>query len=598
MFVGLDFGTTTSCISYYNSTDIVVIPNAHGNQTTPSTISFSPDYTFGESAINPLTGMKRLLGLPYEDFLKNTQLTSYFHAKNIAVLKDPESEFCAIQFRDADRVISISYLIKMYISNLIEHANQYLNSVITHAVVTVPAYYNDLQRQMMKSICDCLNVEILRILNEPTAAALAYSLQNNTMNENIMVIDCGGGTTDISVIEMDYEEKVYQVTCVAGDNFLGGEDITHNLVQYMAGYFNIDTKTLKPKQLSDIYEACEQIKKQLSYSDNAKYTCELGEDSYTFTLSMAKFLHINRLFFETISLMIEQVLLTEKIDKVVFVGGSTRIPYFKTIVQKLMGPNIAICDSIDPDHTVSIGAVVQGSMLLNSDDVKSSTVIDVTNMTLGVEIEGGIMNRIISRNTPIPTSKTMVFTNSQDFTDTITINVFQGERLFVKDNVKLATFDLHNLDKTLKSGEMHIHVVFSIDKDGIVSVQAKDSKTNKSNSVCIKKGNTELIEEPDFETIVQDQSNYQLHVAKQSLYKNLMKYIGIFHSTFPQSDKTTFMALRMNYMFNCVLDVIIQYKYYTQNELKEITRSFENAWHIAMLSYQVTMFEYGATILF
>jgi heat shock protein 5 len=475
-------------------------------------------------------------------------------------------------------------------------ARQYINTNVTHIVVTVPAYFNDVQRQIMKCICTSLNVEVLRILNEPTSAALAYSLQKQLKSETIMVLDCGGGTTDISVIDMDYDEDVYQVMCVAGDNFLGGEDITHNLVSYFTTYHGIDISTLKPKQLKNIYDACEELKKQLSYSDNAKYICEVSDKTYTFTLSRVNFLDINGLFFDKISKLIEQISLSETIDKVVFVGGSTRIPFFKAIVKKLLGPNIIICDNIDPDHTVSVGAVVQGSMLFDVNTANATTVIDVTNMTLGVETEGGIMTKIISKNTPIPTSKTMIFTNSQDFADKITINVFQGERMFVKDNLKLSTFDLQGLDKTLKSGEMHIHVVFAIDKDGIVSVQAKDSKTNNSSSISIQKC-AEPIEQHDFETIIQDQLEFHLHVAKQSLYGHLKTFISIFHSTFPHCDKSTFMALRMNFIFNYILDVIIHYKQYTQNELKQIQQSFESTWHTTMLDFNVEMFDYGSTRL-
>jgi molecular chaperone DnaK (HSP70) len=584
MFVlGLDFGTTTSCMSYWND-GVTVIPNLHGDLTTPSCITLAPEYSFGEPVHNAITGCKRLIGKTFTDFLSDDNLKSFFTQRSIRVDKSPDSEYCGIYIEELKEVIPVSYLIRRYISSLIAVAAAYTHIDVTHVVITVPAYYNDLQRQQMKQICESLQIIVLRMLNEPTAAALAYSHSTPKCDsETIMVVDCGGGTTDISVVDMDYVDSIYQVLSVAGDNFLGGEDVTHKLVAYFLNTLNKTVDDLKQKGLQIVYDASENIKKQLSYQMNASYVVDIDGSCVALTLSRAKFLDLNYDFFKRIRGLIEQVLMTETVDKVVLVGGSTRICHFKTIIKTLLGEGIPIYDGLDPDQTVSIGATVQGAMLCKIPEQSNSVVLDVTNMTLGVETDGGMMTRVISKNTTIPTSKKMIFTNTQDNIDNITIDIYQGERMFVEDNVKLASLTLEGLDKSLKAGEMHLHVEFSIDTNGIICVTAKDSKTNASISVCI----TRVCESPDtvdLDQLIHDQQEHHLRVARSGLYCKLRQYLELFYKIFSDIDSSSFVLFRLNDIFNNVLDVIINYRQYTHMQLEQTTRNFENAWHRAMLN--------------
>lgn len=590
MFVlGLDFGTTSSCMSYYDKhkDEIVVIPNVQGDLTTPSSICLVPEYRFGESDVHSVTNMKRLHGKTYSEFLSDKDLRSFLDHKNIRVKPDSESKYCSIEFPNFDGIVPVSHLIRRYLQSLLTVAEAYTKRTVTHIVVSVPAYYNDLQRQSMRTIIESLGRAVLRIINEPTAAALAYAhvLKPDCQHETIMVVDCGGGTTDVSVVEMDYAESVFQVLSVAGDNFLGGEDITHNLVSYMKEHCKLNPVALTNKQAHHIFTGCENIKKQLSYSNNASYVVDINDNFYNLSISRAKFLEINKNFFRRITELVERVVITETIDRVVLVGGSTRIPHFKTIVRDAVGEQVTICDSLNPDHTVSIGATVQGSMLqLTEDNItqKNSTMLDITSMTLGIETEGGIMTRVISKNTVIPVSKSMIFTNSRDYVDNIDVNIFQGERMFVEDNFHLGTLHLTGLDKSLKSGEINIHVEFKIDKDGIISVTAKDAKSGTLKSLCVNKfeQKEQIV---DLDDIMQDQVDYHLLIAKSSLVSKLSNNIRIFHNIFPDVDKTSFVTLRMNSIFNAVLNVVADFESYTPRQLKHIETKFIDSWHKTML---------------
>jgi molecular chaperone DnaK (HSP70) len=301
------------------------------------------------------------------------------------------------------------------------------------------------------------------------------------------------------------------------------------------------------------------------------------------TLSRSKFVEINKEFFKKVSQLVTEVCMTETVDKIVLVGGSSRIPYILSIVSNIVGKGVPVCNSLDPDHTVSIGACVQLLMLNVFDNDNSGTILDVTNMTLGVETEGGIMTRIISKNTIIPVSKTVVFTNSNSHVDSITINVYQGERMFVKDNHLIGAFALEDLDKTLKSGEMHIHVKFTIDSNGIVNVTAKDSKTNNFRSISINK-ETIRNDKEDFEQILNDQHEYHLYKEKQHVYKTVIRSIQMFHATFPDITKQSFLSFRMNEIFNRVLEAIVNYNLFSPKDLNRIGKEFERAWHRAMLN--------------
>ena len=348
-------------------------------------------------------------------------------------------------------------------------------------MITVPVYFNDIQRSQLKQCYQKVGFNVIRIINEPNAAILSYIYhQDSTATELILVIDCGGGTTDMSLIEVDTTDMIFEVKNVCGDNYLGGEDITNNIVNYIIDKllvkYNLDIDLLNQKQLNQIKQECEIAKKHLSY--NLSYALNIN-DNWVINLSRSEILSINYNFFERIKKNILETVdnQTQTLNKIIFVGGSTRIPYFKTICRNIFGDDIEIKNELDPDQTISIGAAIQGALLsFNIDDtnkISDSLLLDIVPLSLGIETSGGLMSTIISKNSVIPANKTILFTNSDDYIDSITINIYQGQRKFIKDNTYLTSFELTDLDKTLQKGQMKISINFDINYDGILNVTAE-----------------------------------------------------------------------------------------------------------------------------
>ena len=343
-------------------------------------------------------------------------------------------------------------------------------------VVTVPAYYNELQRSIIKTCFLKCNMNVIRIVNEPTAASLYYNYltskekkgyKKNKENEHdILVFDCGGGTTDISIIHVDNEEKMYDVVEVVGDNYLGGLDVTNLLVEYF--YTLMDKKVGKDK----LYSECERLKCDLTFNNSSIFYIESCDFKYK--VSRILFNQICKPFFDKIQLLINKLKFVEDVSKVIFVGGCSNIPRLQEMFSSKF-PNAKMCLDVDKDKIVSLGAVLQGVLLhdlFKKDcDFRESLLVDITHLTLGVETVGGIMCPIISKNTIIPTSRTMEFTNSEN-DSTIDINVYQGERRNVKDNFLICKCTLENVPKREKNS-LIIKVTFSIDSDGILNVEAK-----------------------------------------------------------------------------------------------------------------------------
>lgn len=505
LVLGIDFGTTTSCVSYFNKElqDLVVISNKNGNYTPPTIIYFDPDsddILYGDDAFyvsnlkttkmeNLFTNIKRLIGKNIVNLDENTNI---FFNKNII-----ENDYFIYYKKGECIKITLEEIIIYYLNYLKKYALESLNLNIQeniNVVITVPAYYNELQRDIIKTCFLKCNMNVIRIVNEPTAASLYYSYLTSKEQieeeHNILVFDCGGGTTDISIIHVDNEEKMYDVVEVVGDNYLGGLDVTNLLVEYF--YKKINGKVSKDKLRSE----CERLKCDLTYNNSSTFYIESCDFKYK--VSRYLFNEICKPFFDKIQLMINRLNIVEGtlqkpdsvcqgISKVIFVGGCSNIPHLQEIFSNNFS-NAKMCLDVDKDKIVSLGAVLQGVLLCNlfkeDCNFRESLLIDITHLTLGVETVNGIMCPIISKNTIIPTSRTMEFTNSEN-DSTIDINVYQGERRFVKDNFLICKCALHNVPKVEKN-LLIIKVTFSIDSDGILTVDAK-LKNDENINITITK---------------------------------------------------------------------------------------------------------------
>jgi len=574
--VGIDLGTTNSVVSVLEGAIPNVIPNAEGNRTTPSIIAYTPsgEILVGQLAkrqnvVNPentFYSVKRFIGCKFDEIQSEIDRISYKVINDNGKIKI----HCPILKKDfSPEEISASVLKK-----LVNDASRYLKENVTQAIITVPAYFNDSQRLATKDAGTIAGLDVLRILNEPTAAALAYGLDKKK-NEVVLIFDLGGGTFDVSVLEVG--EEVFEVLSTSGDTHLGGDDFDQAIVNYVMTEFkkNEGIDLYKEKQaLQRIIEASEKAKIELSMLQSTRISLPFiyidGQTPKNIDLEIdrSKFESLSKTILERCKTPVEKALKDAKlsksdIDEVILVGGSTRIPAVRNLLVDLLGKTLN--ETVNPDEVVAMGAAVQAGIIAG--EITDLILLDVTPLSLGVETMGGLMTTIINRNASIPVKQSEVFSTGADFQDSVEIHVLQGERPFAKDNKSLGIFRLKGIPSAPR-GVPKINVTFQLDVNGLLAVSAREEQSGQEQSIKIE-GASVLAREEVSEMIKAAEENAMADKSKKSLVNITYELDNLFLKAENLIDKSISLNSTSALYFSEILSEIKSF--YKENKFTSIS---------------------------
>jgi molecular chaperone DnaK (HSP70) len=597
--IGIDLGTTFSCVGVWENDNVKILDNNLGSKITPSWVYFGDEIVVGQYAKNMhskfpqdvIYDVKRFMGKRFNEINEDVENVTYnveedTHGFPVIVIKDQK--------------FKPEQISGMILTEMKHCAEKYLNMKVTKAVITVPAYFNDAQRNATKNAALLAGLDCLRIINEPTSACLCYGIDKKEECV-VLVYDFGGGTLDVSLLNIN--DGVFEVLGTSGNTHLGGIDFDERLCSYM-----ISDMTLKcsekigsfsqEKLYGMVRSKCEQLKKDLSSAKKAYF--EFDALDYERTISREEFVLLCKDIFKKCLEPVNQVIndceiTLSEIDDIVLVGGSSRIPYIQEMLLEYFNNSVKINNSVNPDEAVAYGASVQGAILTKSDQSEKTrdiVLLDVIPLSLGVETSGGMMAKIIEKNSTVPTEKSQVFSTTEDDQSVVTIKIFEGERPFTEHNHLLGSFELTGLE-LVPRGVPKIEVIFSIDENGILSVTAVDKKTGMSNNVVISNDTGRLSQEEINIMIREAEKNISSDEARKQIeeeYKNFIKYIHAMRGSLVSEEATTILSKED---INKALFYLVEvYQYLEENKkdlliekLKEYREETEK--NIGPLVYQI-----------